>query len=535
MAKNKRNKQNAAFAETASSLISGTITVFLVILAGLFPLVYHKSYLDILETKYKFWCVAVGGMVVVVAVLGLVLLVIDWNEFKGAHTAALFSRLKLESWKKTFHLADAAAILFLISALISTILSEYRHEAFWGNKGRYSGLFLIAIYVIFYFVVSRLWKVRGWLLEVFLASGMAMCMLGITDYFQLDILKLHSVIKSEQSAIFTSTIGNINTYTAYVALVMGVAVGMFAGSQNRVRTVWYGFCMVTSFFAIVMGCSDNAYLALGAMFLFLPFIMLRNRKGIVRYLVILASFVTVIRCIAFLNQAYAGSVIGLDSLFGILANIRGLTFMAGALWLAAAILYFIWKKSGKMDADIGDWPVRLWVIALGILFVAGLFVLYDTNVAGNAGRYGSLGGYLVFNDHWGTNRGYIWRKSLEVYRDFPLAKKLFGYGPDTFGILSQKLFGEEMAQVTGQIFDTAHNEYIQFLLTIGFLGTASYVTFLVASCWRMVKILDKNPCVLACLLAVLCYCFQATVNLNLPVVTPAMWLLLSVGVASGKE
>lgn len=96
--------------------------------------------------------------------------------------------------------------------------------------------------------------------------GLIVCYVGITDYFQLDILHFRGKIKPEQSAIFTSTIGNINTYTAYVALVMGAAAAMFATAKGWLKTCWYYLCMVVSFFAIIMGCSDNAYLALGALF-----------------------------------------------------------------------------------------------------------------------------------------------------------------------------------------------------------------------------------------------------------------------------
>ena len=74
--------------------------------------------------------------------------------------------------------------------------------------------------MVVYFVVSRFWKVQGWILQLFLISGMIMCVIGITDYFQLDLLDFRGKIKPEQSTIFTSTVGNINTYTAYVAIIM---------------------------------------------------------------------------------------------------------------------------------------------------------------------------------------------------------------------------------------------------------------------------------------------------------------------------
>lgn len=40
--------------------------------------------------------------------------------------------------------------------------------------------------------------------------------------------------------------------------------------------------------------------------------------------------------------------------------------------------------------------------------------------------------------------------------------KLFGYGPDTFGILTTQKFFGDMIDTTGLLFDNAHNEYLQF-------------------------------------------------------------------------
>ena len=175
----------------------------------------RQGYADILETKYWTYCVIAIGMAVIVGILALIMLLIDKKENSGIYSGELFSALKPRNWKKTFSLADAGVIAFWAFAGISTLQSEWLYEAFWGNEGRYSGFFLITIYVVFYFIVSRYWNVKTWILEAFLASGMILCLIGITDYFQLDVLNFRGNMRPEQSTIFTSTIGNINTYTAY--------------------------------------------------------------------------------------------------------------------------------------------------------------------------------------------------------------------------------------------------------------------------------------------------------------------------------
>lgn len=141
-----------------------------------------------------------------------------------------------------------------------------------------------------------------------------------------------------------------------------------------------------------------------------------------------------------------------------------------------------------------------------------------------------MGRYLLFNDQWGTNRGYIWRKSLELYRDFPVMHKIFGYDPDTLGILATNTIRFEMMNATGgQIFDNAHNAYLQYLVTIGPIGLVAYVVFVVSAINRCRKYMPQNPYLIGCAFAVICYVVQALVNLDLPIATPMMWMLLSVG------
>lgn len=534
MSKQKKSAGNG-FSSTCSSIFSGIISFFIFLLVVVFPLIYHDSYFDILETKYQCYYVIIIGMVIVCLVAAVALAVVDRKEYRGMHVKEMFARLAPGKWKETFSVADGAVILFWLTAVISTLQSDYVFESFWGNEGRYTGLFLLTLYVVSYFLISRCWQVRGWLLELFLGTGMIMCFVGITDYFQMDILSFRTYMNPKQYTMFTSTVGNINTYTAYVALIMGFAAAMFGTAKGKRRVLWYYACMAVSFMAIIMGCSDNAYLALGALFAFLPFILFQTWRGILRYLIMVATFFSVAQCVDNINHAYEETVIGLDSLFRIIADFSGLPMVVAGLWIAVVGFYVFVEKDGKLDQPVGKLPVRIWGIFVAVCVAAVCGMLIDANVLGNGKRYGALGTYLVFKDSWGTNRGYIWRKSVELYRDFAGMHKIFGYGPDTFGILVTKNIRAEMIQATSQVFDNAHNEYLQMLVTMGPIALISYLTFGTAALVKFCKNLKSHPCLIGCCMAVLCYSAQAVVNLNLPIVSPMLWLMLSVGMAACRR
>ena len=178
---------------------------------------------------------------------------------------------------------------------------------------------------------------------------------------------------------------------------------------------------------------------------------------------------------------------------------------------------------------------RVWLGILIIGLLALVFALFDANYAGNAERYGMLKNYLKFDDSWGTNRGFVWRISMELFSGFPLLKKIFGYGPETFGILTNMYYYNEMVLKYQQIYDSAHNEYLQFLVTIGIAGLIAYLSFMFSSIYRLVKRGFENPHVMAVVFAIAAYMTQAIVNINVPVVAPFLLTLLMTALAECRE
>ncbi len=524
------------FSSRCSSVVDDMIGLCVFILMTVFPLLYANAYTDIMDVKYICYYQTVIGMLVLLLAAVLIMMAMDYKKYKGEHTKKLIGSLLPKNWKRTFFVSDIAAVLFLIATAVSTLCSDYFYESFWGNEGRYSGMFLLSLYVISYLIISRFWKPKGWLMELFLVTGMIMCVIGITDYFRMDVLNFRGPdVPLEESDIFTSTIGNINYYTAYVGMIMGFCAALFLTAKKRWQVMWYYGCMIISFFAIIMGCSDNAYLALAAMFGLLPFAVFQDRQCVKRYLVMLATFFTVVLCIDRINQVFGDTVIGLDSLFGVITSFGGLVYAVILLWVVAAGFWFYDRKKSAAGKKCGNGFVYAWGGFSLLVLLAFAFVVYDANIGGHADRYGAARNYLVFSRSWGSERGYIWGASMKLYQEFSWVKKLFGYGPDTFGILTTSNIIYEMTRITGKLYDCAHNEYLHYLLTVGIVGTAAYVTFLGASIGCMWKNWKKNPYIIGALTAVLCYAFQAIINNSLPLTTPMMWLLLSIGVAGCRR
>lgn len=504
--------------EEKREFLSIVLGIYVVLVGVGLPIVIKDRYFDILVAKYYYYCICT--ILMVILVLGY------FATVRARQTILYFKKFSFSDFLKSFTVADYAAIIFLIVAILSTLTSDYLYESFWGNEGRFSGLFLIIWYVASYFCVSRFWKFKNWYIDIMLIAGMLVCLFGITDYFQLDIFHFKVVMNPDQWLIFTSTIGNINTYTAYVGIIAAIATVLFATDKKIISMFWHYSCMVIAFFAIIMGVSDNAYLSLGALFGFLPLYLFGSKIGIRKYVIILATFFSVVQCINLINFYFKDLVIGIDSIFVLLAN-SGISLIFTFFLWGLIIFWYLWDYIKKNpNREYGNLFRYIWLILLLSILIIILYVIYDCNFQGNIGKYGNIGNYLVFDDDWGTNRGYIWRNAIERFSKFSLWKKMVGFGPETFGIL---LMYQTKGNPYNLIFDSAHNEYLHFLLTIGIVGLFSYLVFIFSCIKKCFNFKKKNSYIIAIAFGLICYSIQAFVNLNLPIVTPIYWLLLAMG------
>lgn len=522
----KKKEETKSSYQDNVALIMGVFT--LAVLCVL-PLVFRDYYFNILETKYQFYCIVSIAVLVVMGGYGLASgKMIEW-----------FSKFDFKTWRKGMSFGDWAMIAFWLANVISWALSkDWKWEAFWGTSGRYNGVFLMTIYMAVYFLVTRFFKLKRWYLDAFLAVGIFVCVFGITDYFQMDVLGFKVNMMDTQKSSYTSTFGNINTYTIYVAALMAISMILFTQEKNQKRMMWYYGNMILSAFALIMGNSDNAYLSLAAIFGLSPLWLFKTKTGIRKYMISLASFFTVIWCIEWINNAYASSVLGISSAFDLIAGHKFLPVLIAALWIISGVRVFLDKKSKvsrTYTEETNKILIYIWIAVIAVVCAAAAFVLYDANVAGHADKYSAIRNYAVFNDAWGTDRGYIWKRAMEIFTDnLTPVQKLFGYGADTFALIMQYYFPSAQSGGTITIYDSAHNEYLHYLITIGLFGTGSYIAFMLASVAAMAKKMKEQPEVMAIMIAVLAYMIQAVVNINLPIVMPIIIQLLAMGVGRKK-
>jgi len=493
--------------------------IYICIVLSIYPLVYHNYYFDMLIFKYQFYYSVTLLYIGIIIISNFIYIFLNKSN-----------RLSYRFILKKLTIPELSIIFFMLIALISTFQSDFFYESFWGNEGRYTGLFTLTLYGISILFIIRYLNFKNWILYLFLISGILACCFGITDYFKLDILGFKVNIVPGQYNMFMSTIGNVNSYTSYVALIMAVSTVLFSIEKIKWKIILYYFCMVCSFLAIIMGLSDNSYLSLLTLFGLLPLFLFKSKKGFRRYLVIITTFLGVIYMIININKAIPDKVLDMQGIINHLPA-TGLRLLLMFMLCITVITYVVqYKYKSENDNLSVAWKyswLALMLMGTGII----LFILYDINILMNTDRYGSLTQYLLFNDDWGTHRGFNWRIAIENYNNFSLIHKIFGYGPDTYGIITDFTNYKEMVTKYNEIYDSAHNEYLQYFITMGPLSLISYLLFLGSSIGGLIKKSKDNVYVISVIYALLCYSVQAFVNISVPIVTPIMFALIASGLA----
>lgn len=521
------------------SHITGTLmTIYVLFYLCVFPLATRDKYFDILQFRFQLYWIPTLVYGILFLVLGIFYLLSDKRSNGGALTTKLKENLKWSNLRTKLTKTDLCFIALILIMTLSVIFADYQYEALWGSRGRFNGFVLWLMFFIAYGLVTRFYHFKKWHLYAYLIAACLPEIWGITDFFLLDLLHFHTGAAADYIYTFVSSVGNINTYTNMVALHFGASVTLFVLSDCKWEKLLTFVAVVISSFAIVMGISDNGLLAAGAIFAFLPFVAWTSRQHIIRFFVTFSIFATSVLVTAYLTTQHATiAVADGGSVLVTIGKTKAFMLLTAALWLFTMVIaaMFHRKKSDEQEAKTARVARRIWLVLFIVAVVAVIAVLVDANSGRHPEIWEAYKNVLIFSDTWGTGRGINWRFAWEFFTEkSSFLDKLIGNGPDTYYIITMDNFKHLMKVAGYGIFDSAHNEYLECLVTIGVLGTIAYIGMLATSLRQMLKN-RKNVYAVACGFAILAYAVQAVVNIAIPITTPIFMILLYVGINSSQS
>ena len=471
-----------------------------VLLFALYPFIMLNGYVNITGVRFLFFSLSAAAV------------------FVCCCAAAVWQTPRLKPRKPRFSASDIAWLAFFACLTLSAVLSPFGAAAVTGSEGRFMGLLIYIAAFAAYFWLSRFCVLSE--RTLLLLSGAAACVVlfALLQFEGADIFGLLKKVKFEDRKNFLSPLGNINVYSAYLSAAVPPAMYMSCfAKRKKARPVFLGLSSA-GFIGLFTANSDSGYLAFGTAFLILFVLCCAGHAALRRFAALADAFFVSALLFALLNRIVNGTR-GLSYLTQLLTETPAAA--VGAAICTGALLLL--KKRTLSPKTLRS--VRLAVILLSAAAVAaalGLVLWFSLSPA--AGDPGYFSKYLRFDDSWGTDRGYLWRRLIRCFASAGWKEKLFGFGEDTVAPVLMKSYADEMLSELGYLFDNAHNEVLQYLLTTGLCGAVSYLTLIfitVKTGFSSGAPVEKR----ALALAAAAYFVQSLFNILQPISSPFIFLL----------
>ncbi len=513
----KKRKRNQLPELRAGELI---VHIYLAAMLGVFALfTFEQKYARMDESKYTFFSMAAY-------LLAFAFFCILLHTVITRRKTLLSPGGELMGAINRMSVLDYAVLAYFLVGFVSALASSNPALAFGGGRElRYENYPVMALYCLIYFIVSRFYTHREYIFFIFAACTAMVSAIGILQFYGADWFGLTAsappISQPLGAAWFQTTLGNVNVVSTVMCLAIPMFAALYIKTAGKQRFIYLCAALVC-WYQILMAQSDSGFVGLAVAFvLLLPFIV-TDFTSLARLLAVLAGAAL---------AAYAFSAIeaervapNVEGISGVVFGLGGALLAAAALLLlAAAAVYFLLVKNKRGFAKLRLAAALATALCVAAALMVGWFYPAEKD-----------GGFLYeytetmrgnIQDKFGSNRGYVWTRSLVLYESLPLGQKLIGVGPGMFASAFDPVFREESLAITGTRFDRAHNEYINTLVTMGALGLLAYLAIIVCSLARAWKYYS-TPCVLALGGALLCFLAQGFFNFSVTITTPFFWIFL---------
>ncbi len=485
-----------------------TMYVFLMLL--IFPLYYRNNYIDILRAKRNFFLIVTG-------IFSLCMIFIEICMGNKERSK--------EKWGLLEYLVSGEIGVLVISSF----KSGKGVDAFLGLSGRYLGALamILGIFAMLWIGKYLVWSVvLNW--GFLIGSGMVF-LLQFLNQCNLDILKMKENLVENLHYDFLSTIGNKNFNATFDSMVIPIGMVFYLLCKEKFSKRIYGGWLFLGFSGMVCCRSDSVYLGVGTAFVILCGYAFEKREYMERFFELVGILIAAFFVLWLYPKWFGQWVYPMDGISPIFLDEK--IIVVGAV-MALFGKYMVCGKKDWEDQCLWKRIQKGYVgISIGVLTILIAFFVYFNFLRGNR----SVDGWascFYFDDTWGTYRGYVWKRSIQIFWRQSLWEKLFGSGMTGFGDLMEVYYGTEIPY--GRFID-AHNEMLQFLITTGILGVIFYFGILIYLLIESIRAWRKNEVSLFGILGITSFLTQGLVNNPQAATTPLLFIGLGIFLNNIKQ
>lgn len=362
---------------------------------------------------------------------------------------------------------------FLAACVVSSARRGFDQASLLGGEGRLCGLvFLLSCGCAFFVIVLGALEGNR-IADAACVAAAVIALLGTLNAVGVDPLGFYANMQKGQWHLFVSTIGNIDFFGCYLALMLPICAACFVHAEGMGRSrlgLILSVCIMTG---IAASRSDSALLAIQIGMLAQTVLAGNSYAKMAKSLFLWGISFALLPIVhhMLLNAKFH---VPLSGLFPAMCTLR-IAHAAAALLFLAAMLCVGASAKRLREPGVKRFAVfSLVLLAVLAAAVIGLMV-YFTVISPDSDA-GVLASYLRFDDHWGTRRGFVYRRSLRAFADYPLIDCLFGKGVDCARSILEPYFDDPSMLAYGK-FNDAHCQPLQYLLTTGIIGCGSLIAF----------------------------------------------------------
>lgn len=507
--------------------ISKRIVIFIYTLAMfcIYPIVIDDAYYNITITKTNFFM----GASKVFLLCFVVAIFIDIFIHESLYIEEKFF---IDDKRKFYSKPIFWMEMFVLANVIAWYMADCSQAAKTGEGSRWMGMETYLVIGLVFVCIGRMTDISKISIIAFASVTAYTYIIGIIQHLEIDIqfwatgqksifefMHYRQGLSRDQFDIYMSTFGNINIFSCYIVISLSLFIGIFIFTNLIYMKLIAGTLVVLGGASLMIANSDSGYLGiLGAMFLLLLISYKENRfkKYIISLILLACGNLLVVLLNNFAVEKYdkrGGFAQALDRMDLSIMIIIGLIMVYLLVHYLATNHKEIIEKLNKKKVIIAF---------VSVTAIVGVLAVIIGNAKGMAA--------FTFNDRWGTYRGFVWSRGWALFQDAPLVNKLFGYGNETFGEYMGSYYYSEMMDIVGKYYDNAHNELLQYLVTLGIFGVVTYLGVFVSSLVYMLKYGKGNYLVYGAMSSMVGYFVQSLVNLNQPITTPLYFVIMALGV-----
>ena len=504
------------------------------IMLGFFPLSYRLQYRNMGDLKYQIFTVTTLLYLICSFSIGIF----------------MEPSIKKKGKMKNKPL-DGIVFLFLMVNGVSYLFASDKQMGFWGSGGWFMGLFTVLLLLGSYFAIEKNLEylkedaesIRKWGIKILLISSFFVYLVAVLHRFGVDPLGIYGNLPERYRVEFLSTIGQSSWYSSFLCTVWPVGLYLFYQEENSLKRVGYGLYVVVGAMSLVSQNTDTAFLSLAAIFMVLFYLCQEEQRGRKRWLqcvlLVLASF----RFMGVLQLIFSKHMVPLEQLSICMSQGRLVT----VLLILTILLYGtgqLLERSSHEKFHIilkkGDTFLTKRKLFYTLCILAGLFligtilfiVLNTTGVLQKSFGMEIQNPFLYFNEMWGNLRGFIWRISVDYYRELSPMRKFIGVGPDCYSaytIVAPQIGEQIEAFFTDLRLTNAHNEYLTKLIDLGMVGLFSYGSIFIVAMRSFYKERRQTPFMGCMMLVIVSYCVHNIFCYEQVCSTAIFYIILAIG------